>query len=314
LLVLFPVLEGRNGARSRESNELASRIAASATPALIERLARRHGLEPFHGGVVAVTGGSDDHGSFDIAATWTEARATTPQEFLREVSAGMCAPGGTHGSTPKLAHALTALIVNAYRAGGGELPEIIAARVERLFDSDADDAATRHEEIAEAMADLTRLLGERARAGGVQLSSLPALGGRLGAVAFAAALQAPYLATAHHHADSRQSLATIERGFFGVAVDEAPPRALVFTDTFTSRSRFRCRPTSSPASSVSAPMSSTSPLPAPSASAVSRSRGCFGIPVAGSYHTELGPYALDLTRDLLVAKATETYVEWFYRQ
>jgi hypothetical protein len=148
------------------------------------------------------------------------------------VGAGLCVPGGTHGSTTKLAHALTALIVDAYRAGGGELPEMIAARVERLFDSDAEDAAARHEEIANAMTDLSRLLGERARAGGVQLSSLPALGGRLGAVAFAAALRAPYLATAHHHADSRQSLASIERGFFGVAADEAGPRALVFTDTF----------------------------------------------------------------------------------
>ncbi|HEY2072122.1 MAG TPA: glycosyltransferase family 1 protein, partial [Gaiellaceae bacterium] len=37
-----------------------------------------------------------------------------------------------------------------------------------------------------------------------------------------------------------------------------------------------------------------------------------GIPVVGSYHTELGPYALHLTRDLLVAEATEVYVDWFY--
>jgi phosphatidylinositol alpha 1,6-mannosyltransferase len=39
-----------------------------------------------------------------------------------------------------------------------------------------------------------------------------------------------------------------------------------------------------------------------------------GIPVVGSYHTELGPYALHLTRDLLVAQALEVYVDWFYRQ
>src|SRR5262249_15137542 len=75
----------------------------------------------------------------------------------------------------KLAHALTALLVNAYRRGGGELPEMITARVERLFDSDADDAAARHAEIADGMTDLSRLLGERARAGGVRLSTLPAL-------------------------------------------------------------------------------------------------------------------------------------------
>ncbi len=34
----------------------------------------------------------------------------------------------------------------------------------------------------------------------------------------------------------------------------------------------------------------------------------------GSYHTELGPYALQLTRDPLVAEATGRYVDWFYRQ
>jgi phosphatidylinositol alpha 1,6-mannosyltransferase len=37
-----------------------------------------------------------------------------------------------------------------------------------------------------------------------------------------------------------------------------------------------------------------------------------GIPVVGSFHTELGPYALHLTRDLVVAEATEVYVDWFY--
>ena len=39
-----------------------------------------------------------------------------------------------------------------------------------------------------------------------------------------------------------------------------------------------------------------------------------GIPLVGSYHTELGAYALHLTRDQLVAEATELYVDWFYRQ
>jgi glycosyltransferase involved in cell wall biosynthesis len=366
LLVLFSVWEGRNGARSRESNELAARIAAATTPALIDRLAGRHGLEPFSSGRVAVTGGSDDHGSFDIATTWTEARASTPREFLYEVGAGLCAPGGAHGSTTKLAHALTALIVNAYRAGGGELPEMIAARVERLFDSDADDAAARHEEIANAMTDLSRLLGERARAGGVQLSSLPALGGRLGAVAFAAALQAPYLATAHHHADSRQSLASIERAFFGVAADEAGPRALVFTDTFAEVNGVAgtmrrlaaafargelggavvCAGDERVPGTVGLRVDWAAALPAYESLALAfpvptdvlacvervgpdvvhvatpgpvglcglAVARLLGIPVVGSYHTELGPYALDLTHDLLVTKATEAYVEWFYRQ
>jgi phosphatidylinositol alpha 1,6-mannosyltransferase len=39
-----------------------------------------------------------------------------------------------------------------------------------------------------------------------------------------------------------------------------------------------------------------------------------GIPLVGSYHTELGPYALHLTRDLLVAQVVDFWVDWFYRQ
>ena len=39
-----------------------------------------------------------------------------------------------------------------------------------------------------------------------------------------------------------------------------------------------------------------------------------GIPLVGSYHTELGPYALQLTRDLAIAEAMGLYVDWFYRR
>lgn len=213
LLDLFTVWEGRNGARSIESNELAVRIA------------RLRGL--------GLAGGSDDHGALDIATTWTEARGNTPQQFLASIAHGECAPVGEHGSTEKLSHALTTLALNAYRAGGGMLPEIVSARVSRLFDEDAADSASRHTAISNAMFDLSRVLGERVRAGGVQLTALGGIGSRLGALAFATALQAPYLATAHHHADSRHALRAIESGFFGIAADEPQPRALVFTDTFS---------------------------------------------------------------------------------
>src|SRR5262249_32294959 len=39
-----------------------------------------------------------------------------------------------------------------------------------------------------------------------------------------------------------------------------------------------------------------------------------GVPVVGSYHTELGPYALQLTRDPVIAALTGWHVEWVYRQ
>jgi glycosyltransferase involved in cell wall biosynthesis len=366
LLVLFAVWEGRNGARSRESNELACRLAASVDRAKLAELAYRHGIEPCHTGSIALTGGSDDHGALDIATTWTEAPAGSIAEFLTEIGGGHGDPGGAHGSTTKLAHALTALLVNAYRGGGGILPDMLAARVERLFDADATDADERHAEISGAMTDLARVLGERARSGGVGLSSLPGIGGRLGAVAFAAALQAPYLATAHHHADSRQSLHAIEHAFFGVTVEEPEPRALVFTDTFdeingvagTMRQLAEAAAAGRFAGSVvTAGHRSSSgavalrpdwvaslpgyegldlafPVPTDVLACIERERpdvvhvatpgpvGLCGlavarllaIPVVGSYHTELAPYALHLTRDLLISQAMEAYVDWFYRQ
>jgi glycosyltransferase involved in cell wall biosynthesis len=366
LLLLFSVWEGRNGARSHESNELACGIAAAATPEVLDRLANRYGLDPAACGGPALTGGSDDHGALDIATTWTESAGSTANEMLAAVMAGECSLAGEHGSTTKLAHALTALLANGYRAGGGVLPDLLAARVERLFDEDAADPVERHREITEAMVDLSCVLGERGRAGGLQLSSLSGLGGRLMAFAFSAALQTPYLATAQHHADSRHSLQAIEQGFFGLSVREHDPRALVFTDTFvdvngvagtmrqlaaaSADGRFEGHVVvagSTDASGVAsvradwiAPipdydaLSLSFPVPTDVLARVEQYRPdvvhvatpgpvglcglavarLLGIPVVGSYHTELGPYALHLTHDVLVSQATGAYVDWFYRQ
>jgi glycosyltransferase involved in cell wall biosynthesis/predicted metal-dependent phosphoesterase TrpH len=366
MMLLFGVWEGRNGARPEEANELACRLAASVGPGSLATLAERHGIEPEHAGTIALTGGSDDHGALDIATTWTDARGETPAAFLASVTSGRGGIGGAHGSTTKLAHAVAALFVNAYRAGGGELPDTIRAQVEPLFDSDGD-AEERHREIADLSSRLVRLLGERARSGGVALAALPGAGRRLSALAFAAGLQLPYLATANHHAGSREGLAQIERGFFGTTRRKRPPRALVFTDTFsevngvagTMRRLAAAAADGSfagavvaashepapPGTVALAPDWSLSlpsyeaidlrfPLPTDVLALVEREQPdviqvatpgpvgvcglavarLVGVPVVGSYHTELGPYALHLTRDALVADAIGVYVDWFYRQ
>jgi glycosyltransferase involved in cell wall biosynthesis/predicted metal-dependent phosphoesterase TrpH len=368
MMLLFGVWEGRNGGRVRESNELACRLAAAVTPETLATLAERHGVEPVHAGRIALTGGSDDHGALDIATTWTDAPGEAAADFLAAVARGEGSVGGGHGSTRKLAHAVAALFANAYRISGAELPDTIRAQVEALFDRDAEDADERHREIAEQSARFVRLLGERARSGGVSLAELPGAGRRLGALVFAAGLQVPYLATAHHHADSRTSLAGIEHGFFGVrGQGRREPRALLFTDTFsevngvagTMRRLATAAATGAyPGAVVVASHEDAAPgtialppdwsLPLPTYEsldlrfplptdvlscieaqqpdvihvatpgpvgfcglAVSR---LLGVPVVGSYHTELGPYALQLTRDVLVAEAIQVYVDWFYKQ
>jgi glycosyltransferase involved in cell wall biosynthesis/predicted metal-dependent phosphoesterase TrpH len=366
MMLLFSVWEGRNGARSRESNELACRLAAKVKPELLASLADRHGIEPVHGGRIALTGGSDDHGALDIATTWTETAGSTVDDLLAAVMNGEGAVNGAHGSTAKLAHAVAALFVNAYRISGAELPDTIRAQVEQLFDDDAADADERHREIADQSARFVRLLGERARAGGMSMAELPGAGRRLGALAFATALQAPYLATARHHAESRSCLGEIERAFFGSrSTISRTPRALLFTDTFSEvngvagtmrRLAAAAAEGTYPGTVViaahdgdapgtvalppdwSLPLPSYEsldlrfPLPTDVLACIEEQRPdvvhvatpgpvgfcgllvarLLGVPVVGSYHTELGPYALHLTRDLLVAEAVDVYVDWFY--
>src|SRR5215469_4087240 len=54
MMLLFSIWEGRNGARPREANELACRLAASVNAAYLQTLAERHGVEPVHSGRIAL--------------------------------------------------------------------------------------------------------------------------------------------------------------------------------------------------------------------------------------------------------------------
>jgi len=194
------------------------------------------------------------------------------------------------------------------------------------------------------------------------------LGSRLGALLLAGALQAPYLATAQHHAGSRTGLRRLEHAFFGLPARVAEPRALVFTDTYaeTNGVAGTMRRIAAMAAQDSRPVrvviSSSGPAEEPGTLVLSPDwsvplpgyelldlrfppltellarveaerpdvihvatpgpvGACgllvgrlLGLPVIGSYHTELGPYTLHLTRDLLVAELMGSYVDWFYRQ
>lgn len=367
MMLLFGVWEGRNGARPRPQNELACRLARRVTPAYLDRLAERHGLAPRHGGSIALVGGSDDHGAIDIATTWTEAEAdaATAADLLAAIDRRECAPGGEHGSPEKLAHAMMALFLNAYRAGGGSLPEPVAPLVEPLFDDDATDARACHEAITGAAKLVAHSLGSKARDGGFGLAALTSLGPRLTDLVLAGALRAPFLGAAHHQWGGRRELRTIEEWFFGKPSEVWSCRTMVFTDTLTQtngvagtmrRLAERKRLTdvdlvvvTSTTDPVDAHIVNFTPewsLPLPTSEHIAL---CFpdlldvldsvgrlqpdvihvatpgpvglsglvvarllGIPVVGSYHTELGPYTLHLTRDLVMAQAMGLYVDWFY--
>jgi glycosyltransferase involved in cell wall biosynthesis len=108
LLLLFKGFECLNGSHSLLHRQAFEPLLDELTPQRIAMLAARHGIEPhwpepWH---KARTGGSDDHGLFNIGRTYTEFPAGTDSipkllDCLRE---GRCKPGGEAGSSLKLAH------------------------------------------------------------------------------------------------------------------------------------------------------------------------------------------------------------------
>ncbi|MCX6372711.1 MAG: glycosyltransferase [Actinobacteria bacterium] len=109
MLLLFNVLEGRNGARVNRCNGLLLEIAASLTPQTLADMATRQGLEPY--GETpwrkALTGGSDDHTGLFVAGAHTEAPGDgTAEAFLDAVARGACRPVGADGDARLLAHSI----------------------------------------------------------------------------------------------------------------------------------------------------------------------------------------------------------------
>jgi len=123
-LLLFRMWEGRNGARPQGSNEVAVRIAQSASPQLLARLAEKHGIAPRTDGPPALTAGSDDHSLLETAGTWTITPvAQSPDELLAHLRSGAVAMGGGHGSATALAHAIGTLPLKRYlMTGATDLP------------------------------------------------------------------------------------------------------------------------------------------------------------------------------------------------
>ncbi len=109
LLLLFNILEGRNGSRVSRCNGLLREIAASLTPEAIEAMAVRQGIAPY--GATpwrkALTGGSDDHTGLFVAGAHTAAGGDgTVEGFLAAVAGGDCEPLGSEADSRLLAHSI----------------------------------------------------------------------------------------------------------------------------------------------------------------------------------------------------------------
>jgi len=108
LMVLFKGFECLNGAHSNLHREAFEPMLDDLTPARLAMYAEKHGLRPrwHEPHLKSRTGGSDDHGLFNIGRTWTEfpAWVQTPDEVLECLRNAQCTPGGEAGSSLKLAH------------------------------------------------------------------------------------------------------------------------------------------------------------------------------------------------------------------
>jgi glycosyltransferase involved in cell wall biosynthesis len=108
LLLLFKGFETLNGAHSVLHRQAALALVEELTPRRIADMAASHCMPPRwpQPHIKSRTGGSDDHGLFNIGRTWTEfpADVRTVEQILDGLRQGRCRAGGEAGSSLKLAH------------------------------------------------------------------------------------------------------------------------------------------------------------------------------------------------------------------
>lgn len=270
-LLLFPIWEGRNGARPREGNEIACRIAQAASPEFIAKLADKHEIAPRVAGPPALVAGSDDHGLFDVAATWTELPpAADVRALLDRLRAGETELAGAHGSTDALAHSVGTLGVKTLmRRGALGLPAQLGEVIADLINDpvppptgpgEVTKGAPFGDELLAALRRDRRFRRRFSRAGKERsgpprehrrlrmatdwlheeliraaLGRRRGLGERIEGLLAGAALAAPYLLAAGYLAGEERFAREFGRHFL-VAADPGipvpPPRVGMFTDTY----------------------------------------------------------------------------------
>jgi len=119
LILMFKGFETLNGSHSVLHRQSLEPVLDALTPAMICELTSLHRMparwpEPH---TKTRTGGSDDHGLFNIGRTWTEfpADCTTVPLLLQALRTARTRPGGEAGSSLKLAHNFYGVGVRYYQ-------------------------------------------------------------------------------------------------------------------------------------------------------------------------------------------------------
>lgn len=109
LLLLFEVIEIKNGSRASRYNRLVENIASSLTREKMETLADKYNIQPYgrNPWIKAVVGGSDDHSGFFIAKTYTASKSgATIKDFMNSIKDRRSWAAGNDGNALMLAHSI----------------------------------------------------------------------------------------------------------------------------------------------------------------------------------------------------------------
>ncbi len=160
-LLLFNTLE-QNGSRDAFQNRALARIVAGLTPQDVERLADKHGIEPFGPAPweKALVAGSDDHSSLGITRMHTRFEGpATLENLLAAIPSGRGQVLGEPATPWNMAHNLCGIAYQFYKSRKSRLPEshICVRFAEALLDPSAPrKKGPRH---------MLRTLSDRARLG-----------------------------------------------------------------------------------------------------------------------------------------------------
>ena len=124
LILLFDVFETVNGGIGEKANTGWRQALSGLTPAHIEALYRKHGIEPFGDNpwVKGFTGGSDDHGGLYIGKTFTVAEASCPAEFLECLRKRATDAGGNSSDFMTMAFTLAKVVGDYARSKNTSSP------------------------------------------------------------------------------------------------------------------------------------------------------------------------------------------------
>lgn len=118
LILMFERFEVLNGMRHGRSNRLLEAFLKGLTPAVVDELSNKHGIDPVGRQPYrrTLTGGSDDHSGEYIACAYTVTPAArTVEDFLAHLRAGAHMHGGNTGTSLRLAHSFYHIGYSYYR-------------------------------------------------------------------------------------------------------------------------------------------------------------------------------------------------------